>query len=327
MTEFRINIGALLIGTYINLMLYTLELVQFYHYFRTSGRAKEDRVTIKFAVIFTMVLDTLSSLASCATVYLYTIVFWGNLPALGREYWPMFVVIALTGTGTFVVQLFMLQRYWRMTAHHIVVVLISLFMIASLVGTYLTAVVTFSHYSIPTRKKGIPFVILGLGGAAICDVCITVLLVWKLYRIETENQATKSLLRRIAALAIKTGLASSVVGSAAAIAFIVAPQSQVSDAILVVLGRVYTCTMLFTLNNRGKIRGDTWIQTSDPPHDLDRSSHRTSDQHKMTEITFAPLCVPQDPDRQPPGLPKSRAHIDTETSISIVEPCEAGSST
>jgi hypothetical protein len=32
---------------------------------------------------------------------------------------------------------------------------------------------------------------LGLGGAAVCDVCITVLLVWKLYRIETENQATR----------------------------------------------------------------------------------------------------------------------------------------
>jgi hypothetical protein len=45
---------------------------------------------------------------------------------------------------------------------------------------------------------------------------------------------------------------------------------SVSDAILVTVGRVYSCTMLFTLNNRGKIRGDTWIQTSDPPHDLDR---------------------------------------------------------
>jgi hypothetical protein len=51
-------------------MLYTLEIVQFYHYFRTSGRARDDRNAIKVAVILLMILDTLATFASCATVYL-----------------------------------------------------------------------------------------------------------------------------------------------------------------------------------------------------------------------------------------------------------------
>lgn len=62
------------------------------------------------------------------------------------------------------------------TEHHCVVCMISLLMVAAvcntlrdfpinthilrniqLVGTYLTALVTFSHYPIPARSKGIPY--------------------------------------------------------------------------------------------------------------------------------------------------------------------------
>ena len=70
-------------------------------------------------------------------------------------------------------------------------------------------------------------------------------------------------------MAIQTGVATSIAACTAVITFVVYPQSQrnlpslpclsfsiivaVSDAVLYSVGRVYTCSMLFTLNSRGRI--------------------------------------------------------------------------
>jgi len=164
----------------------------------------------------------------------------------------MVITVAFTGTCTFVVQMFMIGRYWRLTSHHVISLVIVAFAIASLVGTYLTAAVTYTKQWPPHWRKRLAFVVLGLGGAAATDILITVLLVWKFRSIETEIQATKSLLRRLSVNAITTGLATTIVACATFISFSVNPQSQVSDGILYIIGRVYTCTMLFTLNSRGR---------------------------------------------------------------------------
>ena len=58
----------LLIGSYLNLMLYTLELVAVYLYF-SNERSKRDHPLIMFAVCFTLLTDTLASFAVCADVF------------------------------------------------------------------------------------------------------------------------------------------------------------------------------------------------------------------------------------------------------------------
>lgn len=58
----------LLVGSYLNVMLYTLELVAAYLYF-TSQRKRRDPPLIIFAVCFTLSVDTLASFAVCADVF------------------------------------------------------------------------------------------------------------------------------------------------------------------------------------------------------------------------------------------------------------------
>lgn len=58
----------LLIGSYLNMMLYTLELVAVYLYFK-SQRSKRDPPPIMFAVCFVLVVDTLATFAVCADVF------------------------------------------------------------------------------------------------------------------------------------------------------------------------------------------------------------------------------------------------------------------
>ncbi|KAF8232588.1 hypothetical protein L208DRAFT_1360921 [Tricholoma matsutake] len=257
------NLGVQLIGTYINLILYTLESVQVYHYFRNSRRSKTDSKILKGAVILNLIMDSLATIAICALVYMYTVVFWGRRNAIvpSREYWPMVVVVVLTGTTTFLVQSFMVYRYWRICSHRILAGIIIVLMVASLVGTYLAAATTFAHL-VPDREKGIPFIILGLGGAATTDVSLTALLVWQLYtslRAGTCARETHSLIRRVSIMAIQTGLATSVVACTAFITFVVYPESHITDAVLYCVGRVYSGTMLFTLNTRGMISRDSHL--------------------------------------------------------------------
>ena len=57
-------------GVYLNLVLYTLEVVQAYHYFQNSGRSKTDRKILKCAVILNLILDTLVTIAACGLVFM-----------------------------------------------------------------------------------------------------------------------------------------------------------------------------------------------------------------------------------------------------------------
>jgi hypothetical protein len=57
-------------GAYTNLVLYTLEAVQIYHYFRFSGRSKNDKTLLKCAIVLAMTLDTLCTIAVCGTVFM-----------------------------------------------------------------------------------------------------------------------------------------------------------------------------------------------------------------------------------------------------------------
>lgn len=58
------------IGTWINVALYTLEAVQVYHYFRSSGRSKTDSKILKCAVILNFILDSLATIAICGLVFM-----------------------------------------------------------------------------------------------------------------------------------------------------------------------------------------------------------------------------------------------------------------
>jgi len=139
----------LLIGSYLNLMLYTLELVAVYLYF-ANERSKRDHSLITFAVCFTLFTDTLASFAVCADVFSvrayyhrtpfiitshcdpdmclvlgsaniqiyicsrYRCRFLGDITKTFVPQWSHILWIISNSLGPFVVQAFMVLRYWRL---------------------------------------------------------------------------------------------------------------------------------------------------------------------------------------------------------------------
>ncbi|THV01701.1 hypothetical protein K435DRAFT_793166 [Dendrothele bispora CBS 962.96] len=99
-------VGPILVGTWLNAMMYFLVLTQACYYFKTySG----ERLLIKVTVLAALACDTLTTMAACASSYLAT----------------ESLLKYNTGLSAALVQTFMLNRYWSLTRRKIVVVIIA----------------------------------------------------------------------------------------------------------------------------------------------------------------------------------------------------------
>lgn len=254
----RPNLALMLVGSYLNTMLYTLELVAVYLYF-TSHRGKRDHRMIIFAVYFVLVADTVASFAVCANVFALCVLLWGDTSKAFVPHWSLIVWIVANALGPFVVQGFMLFRYWRLSTNYPVCIVIFCSMIVSLVLLFILAVETANM-----SLKDLRMVLVTLVLIVVTDLSITCALLWQLYKTRTHSQATQHLLKRISIITIITGAATCIFASCILIGTIVFPISLSYLPLLLgySLGRVYSLTMLFTLLYREKIARDPWMHVN-----------------------------------------------------------------
>ena len=59
-----------MIGSYLNMMLYTLELVEAYIYYFTSPRSSKDHIFLKCCVATSLVSDTVGTIGICALTFI-----------------------------------------------------------------------------------------------------------------------------------------------------------------------------------------------------------------------------------------------------------------
>ena len=59
-----------MIGSYMNVMLYTLELVGAYIYYFASPRSSKDPILVKFIVATSVVSDTIGTIGVCAQTFI-----------------------------------------------------------------------------------------------------------------------------------------------------------------------------------------------------------------------------------------------------------------
>ncbi|KAJ7017769.1 hypothetical protein C8F04DRAFT_422656 [Mycena alexandri] len=246
-------VGSLLLGTFLNSYLLVIELFQLSYYFR---HMKNDGWIMQRVVGFAGVINAVDSLAEYTAVYLYGVTYWGNEHYLTIQNWPIAFHFVATGVVGALVQGFMLYRFWRMTQHSITVVILSLFSATAFGGSIGTAVRTSVNIYFSQRGDATLFVTIWLIAGMIADVGIAVSLVWRLHRVKATDQPAKSLLRRLITSAISTGSSTSLIAVVAVFAYFHEPASNVAISVTFILGRVYSCTMLYLLNNRSKMRGE-----------------------------------------------------------------------
>ncbi|KAJ7916670.1 hypothetical protein B0H13DRAFT_2658212 [Mycena leptocephala] len=239
--------GALLIGTWANSFLYMTELIQARYYFT---HFKHDDRKLKMLVSVAVLVDTASTVGDYACVYLYTITHAGDLVYLADQHWPIPLYLFTTAVITFLVQSFLVVRYWSITRNILVTLLNSFLIIVAFGGSFACGVMVTIFPAFKERGKVKIPAMIWLVTEAVADLSIAVALLWQLRKARPTLVETRSVLDWLTALTIQTGTATATLGLATLIAFLLREESNVPVGIAYTLGRVYVLSMLANLNVR-----------------------------------------------------------------------------
>ncbi|KAJ7932698.1 hypothetical protein B0H13DRAFT_1954299 [Mycena leptocephala] len=243
------SILPLSIGSSLNVAFFTLEILQAINYFRSIARPR-DSLFIKLVVTVNLFADLVGTAACCATTYLYTVAYWGDVEALKERYSPLTVIVFTVGIATAMSQFFMISRYWQMTKHHVVLALLLLSSSARCVTGILGSGVLMSFSLNGESMLWNIFIFLALLASAAGNVLISLLLFWQLCE-RNDTPVTKNFLTRITCVLVEAGAltaAVTIIGSVVSLGR--TRDTMVWIIFAFIQARVYSCTMLFVLNGR-----------------------------------------------------------------------------
>ncbi|KAJ7882314.1 hypothetical protein B0H13DRAFT_2048196 [Mycena leptocephala] len=266
-----IILGALLVGTWANSVLYTVEVIQAAYYYR---HFKHDNWMLKLLVSSAIAIDSVSMIANYASVYLYTITHWGDLAYLQNQYWPYPLYLFSTGVVAALAQSFLAARYWLLTKNNFITLALFLFITVAIGGAFACAltIAIFPRYK--DREKVVIPGTIWLIAEAVTDILIASALLWEFRKAKSSFKETRSLLNRLVAQTIQTGTAGASIALAVLVTFLANKESNVATGIAYCLGRVYCITMLANLNRRKTRNGWSGKSTSSGANPETRGERR-----------------------------------------------------
>lgn len=246
------TVGGLLAGTWVNSYFFMIELIMCYRYFTRYGRS--DPIWLKGVVAMALAVDTTSTINHYACVWLYTITHWGEVDYVKKQYWPIPVYLVTTGASAWIVQQFLIYRFYLLSKNRWISPILLTVSYAAFGGSIATAAIITKKSDYSARNDVQVSVTIWLVSSAIADISIAVILIYTLQRMKTNFRKTKNLIRRLTTLAIQTGGPGSVVASLALALYLQDTEGNISVGVAFSLGRVYAITMLHNLNSREHVR-------------------------------------------------------------------------
>ncbi|KAF9490595.1 hypothetical protein BDN71DRAFT_1592778 [Pleurotus eryngii] len=239
--------GPMLIGVYLNTILYGVLVVQTFIYYQTY---KNDKPWIRYLILYLFILETLNTGFDIGMMYEPLIVRYATPRAtivapimLSAD--PIATVMISTP-----VQLFIAWRINIITKSRLTAGIVSFFSICAFIGGIAT---TISVTLIPEYARLHEFdgaVITWLASSAAADIVITSSLVISLYRRKTGVRATDDVINRIIRLSVQTGMITAISAAADVIIFVVVPNTTLNFVWDFALSKLYTNSLLSTLNAR-----------------------------------------------------------------------------
>ncbi|EIN12214.1 hypothetical protein PUNSTDRAFT_124206 [Punctularia strigosozonata HHB-11173 SS5] len=251
MGQFDASLGAILIGTWVDCMLYMWEITQMYTCFNAFPN---DHPFLRATLWLLLLVDTVGAAAGCGTAYLYTITYWGNPEAISRQYWTFPMYCTATACSAFIVQLFLLLRFWNLSRNHVLTCVLFAMSLTALIGGIYTSVILGIAPLLSQRGRVVTPVTIWFVSSTACDVSITLNLVWQFRRVRTSFKTTQTMLSRLTSMAIRTGCVTSFFALLILSFFLQNPQGSIAVGLNSCFGRIYALTMLYNLNTRASIR-------------------------------------------------------------------------
>ncbi|KAF8203511.1 hypothetical protein K438DRAFT_1964988 [Mycena galopus ATCC 62051] len=267
-TTYDLTLGCLLVSSWANMVLFTLEIKEIFNYF---GRYKRDPVFNKIMVLTALSGDILTVFACVSSSYLYMVSVsdhamlstsqqrltyffhgkhWGELDYVASQPWGIAGYVIGTGITGAAVQIFLTRMVFNLTQQWIWLPILALFIMVGLTGAGATAATLITSRAISSREGLVKWVTVWLSGCVAADTFITIILVVKFQTLKAAFVGTSELLRRLSLAAIRNGSITTTITIVTVVLFKIQPETNSALMLEITIGRVYTLCMLSNLNNR-----------------------------------------------------------------------------
>ncbi|KAJ7983148.1 hypothetical protein DFH06DRAFT_716207 [Mycena polygramma] len=249
----KLLLGPILIGVALNTFLYGICVTQFVHYY-LSKRQNEDSVATRCLVAWEFFIDTFHSAASIYFIWLYLVDNFLNAAFLEAAPWPLTAVPLLIALSACPIQMFLIYRVYSLSNSGWMSAVLGSLTVASGGLATTTSVLAFrvEDFSAGARLKPVADAWLGLSVAN--DLAITLALVYYLHASRTGLSQTNTLINRLIRSAIESAAVAPLFAILISFTFTRYASTGLHLMFSIPLGRVYTNTLLSTLNRRESLR-------------------------------------------------------------------------
>lgn len=290
--DVRLSFGPMLIGVFLNMILYGILIVQTYHYYLTY---KGDARWIKYLVVYVFFMETLNTGCNMAMMYQPLIQNFGR-PVATTLFPTLFAAEPITIVAISTpIQLFFAYRIWLLSKNNWLPGVIAFFAVVSLGGGTWTTVLIVK-VKVFARKPELHWpALLWFLSAVVSDVMITVVLVITLNKRKTGFTATDDVVSKIIRTTVQTGMLTALVAIGDVIFFMTLPHTALNFIWDLALTKLYANCLLSTLNARAKLNETSGKYSNQNNVQLSSGDRRFRDFYSPTKSTsaFYELDTPQ----------------------------------
>jgi len=260
------TMGAMIIGVIFSAVLHGICLMQAVYYF---SRYKTDPLYIKCLVTVTVTFDATHLCLVTHCLYHYLITGFHNPDNLRFLVWSILMEALFTGVNGALVQSFFTMRVWRLSHGNWFLTGLIAFLIVCCAGCgtgWVVVSMRLQTYEQLLRISPLTITINAL--STTIDILIASSLCILLQRARTGFKKTDTVINRLIVFVVNTGMLTTLCATASLISLVASPHTLIYATFYFCIGRLYSNSLLATLNARKGIASDvddvTYMVTSMP---------------------------------------------------------------
>ncbi|KIJ39571.1 hypothetical protein M422DRAFT_257622 [Sphaerobolus stellatus SS14] len=239
--------GPMLIGVFLNMILYGVLVVQSFLYYQTY---RKDPKWIRYFVLYLVVMETINTAFDMYLIYEPLVQRYGTQRAVTVAPLALNPDAIVTVLISVPVQLFFTWRIKGLSDSNVIPGLIVFFAICSFGGATATTISVSIIREFTRFHQFESAIIIWLASSSLADIIITSTLVWSLRSRKTGLSKTDDVVNRIIVLTIQTGAITALFALLDFVFFLAIPNATANFLVDFALSKLYSNSLLSTLNTR-----------------------------------------------------------------------------
>lgn len=247
--------GAAFVGVIASSFVFGIFSMQCYVYY---DRYRLDRRFYKILVAVLWLLEAGHSVCSWHFFYHYVIEEWGKSLAIVTQpiIWTLAVQVVVSALVGTIVKSCFAMRVWRFSGRNVwITAAIVLSTLVQLGFSFWFTVAGLELPSLADLDSIFTVAIVALGLGVLTDVLTAAAISWYLRKLKTGYKNSDTLVNKLIAYAINTGLLTGVFSIATLVTYGTMPNNFIFISLYFVLSKLYANSFLATLNTRLVLKG------------------------------------------------------------------------